>query len=263
MTALTALFVVPWTGMFRCPLLLPLTALFAFVACIIKHNHIHCRTFTTPGWNALFNLWISVATGQPATGIITVHNERHHGHMNSVDDFVRTSLVRSRSNVVNFLLFASRSVAAMYREKPSDLKLWRRRAPRLHRQALMERTLVYGVAIVLLVADWRATLLYVGMPWLFGQWALVTLNLLQHQDCDHGSEYDHSRNLTGRLNNWFFLNNGFHTAHHLRPGLHWSQLREMHERLIAPRMAPDLNERSLCIALWRRLRARPAERFSR
>src|SRR5205814_5062357 len=39
---LLALYAVEWTGFFRHWLLLPVTCVLAFTACIIKHNHIHC-----------------------------------------------------------------------------------------------------------------------------------------------------------------------------------------------------------------------------
>jgi fatty acid desaturase len=57
--------------------------------------------------------------------------------------------------------------------------------------------------------------------------------------------------------NWIFFNNGLHTAHHLRPGLHWSRLRAFHEEVVAPRISEELNERSFILAVWRRLKAKP------
>ena len=80
----------------------------------------------------------------------------------------------------------------------------------------------------------------------------MTINLLQHQSCDFHSEFDHSRNLTGRVLNWLLLNNGYHTAHHMFPSAHWSVLPVIHERVIAPRVHPSLSERSLWLCVWRR-----------
>ena len=79
----------------------------------------------------------------------------------------------------------------------------------------------------------------------------MTINLLQHQGCDPASAHGHSRNITGRFINWIFLNNGFHTAHHERPALHWSRLAEYHRKNVAPWVGADLNERSLVAAAWR------------
>lgn len=243
-----------WTGMFRNALSVPLGYPLAFIGCIAAHNHMHLPVFRNRFWNTIHQLALSFAIGQPPTGIITAHNERHHKHAETELDYVRTGLVRFRWNVLNIIAFPFASIAAMYREKPSDLAAWKSRRPRLFRQALLERAVFYPSLLALLIADLHATTLFLILPWMTAQLALVGINLLQHQDCDSGSEYDHSRNLTGKTANFFLLNNGYHTAHHLRPAMHWSRLPEFHEREIAPRMNPALNHRSLIGLLAERVR---------
>ena len=248
---LAGLMAAQWSALSRHWLLWPPTCLLAFIACVVKHNHVHCPTFRGRRWNAALGHALGLLTGHPSTAIITAHNVRHHRHNQSELDWVRCSLVDFRRNWLNLLVFPFLSAAAMRREKPNDLRQWRRR-PALYRQALAERVVLYGALAVLLALDWSATLAYLVGPWLFGQWGIVTINLIQHQGCDAGSEYDHSRNVTGRLLNWLVLNNGFHTAHHLRPALHWSLLPAFHGAAVAPRMRPELAERSLLMASWRR-----------
>src|SRR5687768_16224553 len=48
-----------------------------------------------------------------------------------------------------------------------------------------------------------------------------------------------SRSVTDRGYNLRTLNLGYHAAHHLRPGLHWSKLPAFHAR-IAARLPPEL-----------------------
>lgn len=243
-----------WSGISRFPATIILSYLFCFIACIIAHNHMHLPVFRRRIWNSTFQIILALAIGQPPTGIITAHNERHHQHPESDLDFVRTDLVGFRWNVLNLLLFPFASIATMYREKPNDLADWKTKRPHLYRQAILERVVFYATLVALLIADWRATLLFLILPWITAQLTLVGMNLLQHQDCDSGSEYDHSRNLTGKTLNIFLLNNGFHTAHHLRPAMHWSELPEFHRSEIAPRMNPSLNHRTLTSLIVNRLR---------
>jgi beta-carotene hydroxylase len=243
-----------WTGAFRNLLSIPLGGLFAFIACTATHNHMHLPVFRSGLWNSIYQIALAFAIGQPPTGIITAHNVRHHKHAESDLDFVRTSLVGFRSNALNILLFPFIAIAAMYREKKSDLADWKAKRPRLYRQAIIERAIFYAVIVALLIADWRATLLFLFLPWISAQIVLVGVNLLQHQDCDSGSEYNHSRNLTGKTANFFLLNSGYHTAHHLRPAMHWSKLPEYHNREIARRMNPSLSHRTLTGLLAERLR---------
>src|SRR5947208_10153065 len=244
LSGLNTLFALQWLNMARgCHLLLP-TYLLAVVALVIKHNHVHSPTFRAPSWNSGFEIWLSLLTAPPTSGIITSHNVLHHWNNNAEADFVRCSLVRYRNNLANLMTFFFASVAEMYRNKPSDLEEWRSSRPALYRQAIAERVLTYSFLVILVLLDWRSTLKYCAGPWLFAQWVLVTINLLQHQDCDFHSEFDHSRNLTGRIVNWLLLNNGYHTAHHMFPAAHWSTLPRIHERVVAPRLDPSLNERS-------------------
>ncbi len=243
-----------WTGVFRNFLSIPLSGLFAFIACIATHNQIHLPVFRSGLWNSIYQIALSLAIGQPPTGIITAHNIRHHQHADSELDFVRTSLVGFRSNALNILLFPFIAIAAMYREKKSDLADWKAKRPRLYRQAIIERIVFYAAIVALLIADWRATLLFLFLPWISAQIVLVGVNLLQHQDCDSGSEYNHSRNLTGKTANFFLLNTGYHSAHHIRPAMHWSKLPSFHDQEIAPRMNPALNHRTLTGLLAERLR---------
>jgi fatty acid desaturase len=257
LAALFVLFALQWTGALHHWLLLPPTCVLAFVACVIKHNHIHCRTFRDRLRNRVLDHALALATGHSTTGIVTAHNVRHHGLNQTEADWVRASLVGYRRNWVNLLTFAVVVVVRMRRERAGDLARWR---PALLRRAMAERTVLWAVMAAVLVADWRATLLYLAVPWLFGQWAIITINLLQHQDCDAASELDHSRNVSGRVVNWLFLNNGFHAAHHLRPALHWSRLPAFHAARVAPGARAGLTERSLLRTAWRQFVAGPAAR---
>jgi fatty acid desaturase len=244
------LFFVQWAGVLRHWALVLMTCLLAFIACIFKHNHIHCPTFTSKAWNRALEYVLSFGTGQSTAAIIPVHNERHHGHPQTEQDYVRSSLVNFRRNWLNFLAFPFAVVWLVHRNKSADIARWREEEPDLYHRVQRERVAVILFLAVLCAFDWQATLVYFGVPWLFGQWGIVTINLLQHQDCDHTSAYDHSLNITGRWSNWLFLNNGFHTAHHLRPALHWSLLPEFHRSHIEPNMRPELNRRSLLLCIW-------------
>lgn len=251
LTLLSVLFFIQWTGFFRQWFLLPITCVLSFIACIIKHNHIHCRTFSNHYWNRAFEHILGFCTGQSTAAIIPVHNERHHVQNHSDEDCVRSSLVNFRKNWLNLIAFPFVAVWKVYRVKSADMCRWHEEKPDLYRRARQERIVVLGFVAVLLLLNWRATLLYFGVPWLFAQWGIVAINLLQHQDCDHDSEYDHSRNVTGHFTNWLFLNNGFHTAHHLRPAIHWSRLPEFHNKHVASNMRPEFNHRSLLISIWK------------
>ena len=263
LTSLTLLFAIQCAGVARHPALLASTYVLVLVPLIAKHNHNHCRTFHGRRWNEAFSLWVTLLTGMTTTGVITAHNRLHHGRNQTESDFVRCSLVRFRWNLLNLVTFFFASAVEMWRHRPADLVEWKHARPQLYRLAIVERIAVGVFVAALLIVDWHSTLTVFVGPWLFGQWFLVTINLVQHQDCDPDSTANHSRNVTGRAINWLLLNNGYHTAHHNHPGLHWSRLPEVHRSLHS--IDPALNERSLLLCVtrqfiinsgWRGLHAR-------
>jgi hypothetical protein len=91
------------------------------------------------------------------------------------------------------------------------------------------------------VLDWRLFLLLAFLPAQLSQLFIVGINFVQHDGCDPRNDgLDFARNFTGPVFNWFFLNNGYHTVHHLHPGLHWSASPREHEQLVAPFIHPAL-----------------------
>jgi len=236
-----------WTGVFRNIFAWYAAAWLAVIATNIKHNHMHRRLFCGAVPNLLLEHWLGLLTGTTATSIITEHNLRHHGHPNEEEDFVRANLVGYQAQWINVLCFYPRAAWELYVHKPLDFKIWWQTNRKLFWRGLAEQATLWSTFAVLLILNWQATLLYVALPWLHGQWWLITFGLFQHQDLDGEDPWQNSRNITGRCFNWFFFNIGYHTAHHLRPALHWSELPAYHEHEVAPRIDPRL----ISPNLWR------------
>lgn len=212
-------------------------------ACAAKHNHTHCPTFSSRALNRLLEYWLTILTGSSTTGIRVAHNVRHHGKNQSPEDFVRCSIVSRLPSGLALAAYVPRVVWEGWRHRESDLRL--SNATSLRAKALGERGVLWLFIISLLVADAPKAMVVFGLPWLFGQWFLIAINLPQHDGCDPDSPHAHSRNVVGRRANWLFLNNGFHSAHHDRPGLHWSLLPSYHQKRVAPLLPTELSFPSL------------------
>ena len=100
--------------------------------------------------------------------------------------------------------------------------------------------MVLWIAVGLIV-DWRKALLYIVIPQQLSLFIVLIFNYVQHIHADEEDPFNNSRNFTGSILNYILLNNGYHTAHHVSTGLHWSQLPEKHREL-APKIDPILNE---------------------
>ncbi len=93
-------------------------------------------------------------------------------------------------------------------------------------------------------------------PHFFGQWAIVTMNLLQHDGCEVAppldkENYNTSRNFVGPVINFLAFNNGYHMIHHIYPGLHWSEIVEAHNKIIKPFNHPELDQQCMFRYTWR------------
>ena len=60
-----------------------------------------------------------------------------------------------------------------------------------------------------------------------------------HTGLDTDDVFEASHNNTGKIYNLVTGNLGYHTAHHYRQGLHWSERPELHQKLV-DRIPPEL-----------------------
>ncbi len=219
------------------------SGLFCFSSCIINHNHVHTSVFRDPRLNALFGLLLTLSKGHSCAGVILAHNYNHHVHNGDSNDWIRPQLAGSGRGILRLLRFLVAAVRSMARGKrlaglnqlPQDLQ----------RRLYRERVLLWLFVLTLLLLDLKTFLLFVAIPWSVGVTLLIGVNLLQHDGCRPGSAFDHSRNFVSRTGNWLFFNNGYHTAHHMHPALHWSQLAKWHRENVAPVIDKNLEQRSI------------------
>ncbi len=235
------------------PWLLPLSLYFGFCAGVFSHNQNHCPMFKSRAYNSFYAAWLSVFYGFPTFAWIPTHNLNHHKYVNKAGD----ATITWRYSKKNTWLVASTYyfVSAYWQKGPIDeyIRKARESNPRVYRQIVMQYTTVFGghaalLAIAMLVrGPGVGALVYAFgffIPALFAAWSMIFINYIQHVHCDPWSEHNHSRNFVSRLGNWLVFNNGYHTAHHESPGLHWSKLPEAHAK-IAHFIDPALNQGSI------------------
>lgn len=229
-----AFLVVPW---------IVVASLFSFSACVINHNHVHLPIFYSRRLNFIFNLLLTLAKGHTSSTVIIPHNMNHHVHNGSSLDWIRPELAGGGGRLTRLARYiASASFEMQVRRRSKNAPRLKGRKARILQ---LEKLFLYACIACLLYTSWHKSLMFVFIPWFIGILLLVGVNLLQHEGCDPSSPYDHSRNFTSPILNWFCFNNGYHSIHHLRPALHWSQLPEKHNTLVAPYNRSDLNQRSL------------------
>jgi beta-carotene hydroxylase len=238
----------PWRDPRLLPWLLPLELYVGLCAGALAHNHNHCPVFRSRSMNAFHAAWVSVFYGHPTFVWIPTHNLNHHRFLNREGD----ATITWRCSKRNTWLVASTYffVSAYWQDTVTKAFLRRAKAsaPRLYRQITIQRGVFVGAhgALLTLAAarhGWRlGVIVYFatfGASAAMGLWGSIFVNFIQHVHCDPWSSHDHSRNFVSRIENFLLFNNGFHTAHHERPGAHWSSLRALHAK-IASEIHPAL-----------------------
>ncbi|MBK8564626.1 MAG: fatty acid desaturase [Saprospiraceae bacterium] len=231
-------------------LLYGLQLLMAVVVSVMVHNHQHLAMWKHKWLNVATDNWLTAFYGFPIFAWIPTHNSNHHVHVNKEPDYTRTYQRTEKNNLITLLSYPS--LSGMKQQGPvfQYMKsLWGQNRRKFWFHFLQVISLLAFIIIALAI-DWRKAIWYVIIPQQVSTFSVLIFNYVQHIHADEESEFNHSRNITGPVLNFILLNNGYHTAHHISPGIHWSQLKEKHEA-IAGKIDPRLNERSFLWFLFR------------
>jgi len=235
----TALFFGQWVLGFNWALYV--VYLFLSVAVtVIAHNHNHIPIWRGKVLNRLTDYWLTIFYGFPSFAWIPTHNMNHHALNNREGDYTITYRLTENNHLM--MLLAYPTVSSFYQQKPIR--------DYLKRQWTADRSYFWFclgqyVALALWVAaalfiDWKKALLFVVIPQQVGLFSVLIFNYVQHVHADEESEWNHSRNFVGFLNTLLF-NNGYHTVHHEKAGMHWSKAPEAHAK-IASKISPELQQ---------------------
>ena len=242
MAVTTALFFYQWSLPAMNPWLLAVYMFLSIAVTVIAHNHNHLPMFRNSALNHVVDYWLTVFYGFPAFGWIPTHNKNHHVLNNRAGDYTITYRLTEQNHLA--MLLAYPSVSSYHQQKPIRDYLAQVKATDRSKYwaCVFQYVFLFAWIGVALAIDWKKALLYVVLPQQFGLFSVLVFNFVQHVHADEESPVNHSRNFTGFLNVLLF-NNGFHTVHHDKAGMHWSKAKEAHEA-IAHRIDPALLETS-------------------
>ncbi len=215
----------------------------SYMCQVINHNHMHAPIFYSDLLNSFVDYALSLTRGCTSEGPFVPHVLNHHVHVGSEKDWIRPTLATRKygfGKLFTFLFFVTKEMSTE-RKKPKAPKVERERVIKKRNQL----ALIFAFSVLGLTIAPLNFVIFCLMPWILSTLTLVSVNLFQHEGCDPTSKLQHSRNFTSALSNFLFFNNGFHTAHHLYPDLHWSKLRRVHEQQIRPQINPQLEHRSI------------------
>lgn len=225
--------------------LYPATLLLAYSAAVMSHNQNHL-----PMWgkkrlpNLLTNYVIGFFFGHPAISWVPTHNQNHHKYNNREGDTSISPRFFKHNHLLAILIYPSATNMYQQSSITAYLKDARTTNPRLFWEGISEYVVFFSLMIAAFVLNWKKALVLLVLPQQFGLFCIQCTNYLQHIEADPDSQWNHSRNFEGWLLNALLFNNGYHTVHHLKPGVHWSETPKLHaehrEKIDADLLVPSM-----------------------
>ncbi len=201
---------------------------FAPKACICSwnHHHQHVATFRQRVLNRVLEVVYALHTGISTNAWVLHHVLGHH--LNYLDQTKDESAWKDGQGV--------RMGPARYTFTIAGTGYWRafkvgKKHPKYQQEFLSCGALTLALVAVLLYFNWFNALVLFVIPMVVGLLVTSWHTYYHHSGLDTDDPYQASHNITHRWYNMLTGNLGYHTAHHVKPGLHWSKLPEFHSTI--------------------------------
>jgi fatty acid desaturase len=185
--------------------------------------------------------------GAPSARLHQVHLFNHHRHYRGEKDWTCYKSTGSGRGLFRLASYAAVGTWRIARHRHELLG----EDPEMDQSVKRERIALVVWFLLGLAVNPGIVLLCWVPSWIVGLLILFISNLLNHLNCELESKFDHSRDFLSPAEKWLLFNNGYHTAHHLRPAQHWSELPQQHRQIVQSQKSPGLIEGSFSIYLFR------------
>lgn len=201
--------------------------------CAWNHHHQHVNTFVHPALNRLLEIVYGLQTGITSNAWVLHHSLGHHVHyLDQTKDESRWQ--RDDGTTMSELSYSLVVAATAYP------RAWEvgGRYPKQRRVFLWMGVLTLAIVAALVAAKPLAGLFVFVLPMVISLVLTAWATYAHHAGRSTASHFVASNNIVHRGYNVLTGNLGYHTAHHYKPGVHWSRLPELHAA-IAHRIPSD------------------------
>ena len=208
---------------------LPLAVLGMFVA-PINHHHQHVNSFRAAWLNRVYDLLLALQSGVGPYSWVLHHNLGHHlNYLNqppheSPDESHWTRADGSQMGRLEY------SVHLLLHHQIDIVRVGFRHPRHLRSFLLMKLPLWGGIGVGLWLRPLETVLVFL-LPAFLTLFHTIWATYEHHAGCARDGHLVASMNRENRVYNVLTGNLGLHTAHHKRPGLHWSLLPALHEKI--------------------------------
>ena len=194
--------------------------------CSWNHHHQHCKFFSVSWTNRLIELIMGLHTGIVGETWVLHHTLGHH--LNYLDQTKDESAWKNANGKLMSHLEYTFKVGILAYPIALDVG---KRYPK-SRNKLIQNILLTAVVLGWLAwINWANTLIIFIIPMIVLLFLTAHVTYHHHAGLDQTDPYQATYNITDRWYNFFTCNLGYHTAHHLQCGRHWSELPQFHEEI--------------------------------
>ena len=208
----------------------------------LQHHHGHCSIFHSKWQNDILDLIMSFQSGITPYAWILHHNIGHHAnYMNQYpieDDNIHkldaSNWSRNDGTVMN------RWEYVFYNRKRMHARCTEigKKSKKIYVEYKKYRYVTLFLTALILIGSYFLQLNILSVAIMFVILPQIMVLMVFETTYDHHSglftenKFEASRNIITSFYNFMRLNLGYHTAHHVKPGLHWSELPEYHATIV-------------------------------
>lgn len=191
-----------------------------------NHHHQHVNTFYSPFLNRALEVVLTFHTGVSTNLWVLHHNLGHHlNYLDQSKDESRWQ--RADGTKMGRLEYTLKVALTGY---PRGFKVGTN-YPK-HQSGLVGMGVINLLILGLMFTySWKGALIVFALPMLISYLATCWTTYHHHAGLDSDDHFHASHNVTNKWHNIITGNLGYHTAHHYKQGVHWSELPKLHEKI--------------------------------
>jgi fatty acid desaturase len=194
--------------------------------CAFNHHHQHLPTFRIAIFNRALEIMYALQTGVSSHTWVLHHSVGHHqNYLDQEKDESRW--MRKNRSVMGQVEYSFMTSATSY------VRAWRvgKKYPKYRRVFLVMGIITASIIVGLVAYRPVSGLIIFVLAPAFSLFGTAWATYAHHSRRSTDSHFVASTNVVQPLYNFWTGNLGYHTAHHYRPGVHWSKLREIHAKI--------------------------------
>lgn len=216
---------------------------------LVEHNHSHLPLSHYRSINEALGWLMFLSGGVPLEAYRVFHVQTHHRYTNHAGDWTSPFAYEGARfpdrpvslpyYVLTYSLMALCRVVIALLQRPSSAAT---------KRFLLSLAVVGTACAFLIHHDAPRFLLLFYVPWLVTYLVAPLANWFQHVGCV-GAGYTSANVNLSVLCGILGFNIGYHSAHHMKPALHWSKLAAFHWAEVAPHV-PEQYYRPIPLERW-------------